>query len=246
MSHNLPYAGRELDVFVTARRWKRYWSSFITPVLHGDVLEVGAGIGANVSLLCVDSVRRWVCLEPDVMLCQRLPVELERAGLGDRCQIVHGTLGGLPEGESFDAVLYLDVLEHIADDGTELRHAATRLRPGGALIILAPAHPWLYSDFDRAIGHERRYTKPTILKVIPPGLREEFLIYLDSAGLLASGANRLLLRQAMPSSQQVLFWDRVLVPCSRITDRLLRYSLGKSLVGVWRKPVTETSPEIIA
>ena len=236
MNRNVKYAGTELDLFGAAITWKRYWSSFVIPFLNGDVLEVGAGLGANACLLCSDTVRRWVALEPDSTLCRRLHAELQRRGLSQRCHVVHGTLSDLPEHDCFDAVLYLDVLEHIADDSAELRRTVTHLRPGGALIVLAPAHPWLYSDFDRAIGHQRRYTKATMIKTIPPGLTEEFLIYLDSVGLLASGANRFLLHQAIPTSRQIQLWDRVLVSLSRIADPLLRYSLGKSLLGVWRKP----------
>lgn len=236
MNRNLEYTGTELDLFAAATTWKRYWSSFVIPFLKGDVLEVGAGLGANVSLLSSDPVRRWVSLEPDSALCRRLHAELQRLGLSQRCHVVHGTLSNLPEHDRFDAVLYLDVLEHIADDGAELRRTVTHLRPGGALIVLAPAYPWLYSDFDRAIGHQRRYTKATMIKAIPLGLTQEALIYLDSVGLLTSAANRLLLRQSMPTSRQILLWDRVLVPLSRIADPLLRYSFGKSLLGVWRKP----------
>lgn len=239
MTRSLPYVGTELEIFAAATRWKRYWSSFVIPFLSGDVLEVGAGMGANVSLLCRDRVRRWVSLEPDPALCRRLDTELGRLKLGARCHLVPGTLSDLPADDGFDAVLYLDVLEHIVDDGAELSRAAVHLRPGGALVILAPAHPGLYTDFDRAIGHQRRYTKATLLKAVPPRLGGQLLIYLDSVGLLASGANRLLLRQAMPTPRQILWWDRMLVPLSRVVDPLLRFTLGKSLLGVWRKPIGE-------
>jgi len=237
MSADLPYVGTELEIFALASTWKRYWSSFVIPFLSGDVLEVGAGIGANVSFLCRDTVQRWVCLEPDLTLCQRLKTEVKRLRLSHRCHVIHGTLSDLSKRDCFDAILYLDVLEHITNDSAELRRSVTHLRPGGVLIILTPAHPWLYSEFDRAIGHERRYTKGTMIKTVPAGLNAQFLIYLDSVGLLASGANRLLLRRARPTSRQILFWDRVLVSCSLLTDRFLGYSFGKSLLGVWRKPV---------
>jgi hypothetical protein len=59
---------------------------------------------------------------------------------------------------------------------------------------------------------------------------------LDSAGLLASLANRLLLRSAMPSPEQIAFWDRVLVPISRVLDTLFGRRLGKTVVAVWSRP----------
>jgi 2-polyprenyl-3-methyl-5-hydroxy-6-metoxy-1,4-benzoquinol methylase len=81
--------------------------------------------------------------------------------------VVNSTMTDLPASEVFDAVLYVDVLEHIADDLSELRRAAVHLRPGGVLVILVPAHPRLYSAFDAAIGHYRRYTKSMLITVVP-------------------------------------------------------------------------------
>ena len=54
--------------------------------------------------------------------------------------------------------------------------------------------------------------------------------------MLASAANRLLLRQSMPTERQLQPWDRRIIPVSRVFDALLRRSMGKSIVGVWRKP----------
>jgi len=67
------------------------------------------------------------------------------------------------------------------------------------------------------------------------GLKRVRLRYLDSAGLLASLANRLLLKSATPTQRQILFWDRILVRISRLLDPLSGYNLGKSLLAVWKK-----------
>jgi hypothetical protein len=59
---------------------------------------------------------------------------------------------------------------------------------------------------------------------------------LDAAGFFASLANRVLLRASMPTTGQIAFWDKVLVPVSCILDRLTGYNLGKSVVAVWHRP----------
>jgi SAM-dependent methyltransferase len=64
----------------------------------------------------------------------------------------------LPE-DSFDAVLMLDVLEHLDDDLTALSEAQRVLRPGGALVVTVPAHQFLFSAWDRLVGHRRRYSR---------------------------------------------------------------------------------------
>jgi SAM-dependent methyltransferase len=225
------YIGQELEIFAQALNWKRYFARHIAPYIRGDVLEVGAGIGANLQIFAHLDFQRWTSLEPDRRLLEQL-----RDSLPDRArwEPVAGTLEDLP-GRSFDAILYLDVLEHIEDDSAELRRAAEHLRPSGALIVLAPAHPWLFTPFDAAVGHFRRYTKRTLAAAAPPELRRERLIYLDCAGLAASLANRLVLKRAMPTSAQIQTWDRAIVPVSRFLDPLLAHRAGKSVLGIWRR-----------
>jgi len=232
---DLPYAGGELDLFLHARRWKTYWSSRLAPHVQGDVLEVGAGIGANTVLLRSDRQRSWLCLEPDRQLVARLDAALAAAALSDRCAVRTGTLADLDSGLRFDSILYIDVLEHIEDDRSEAARAAEHLRPGGILGVLAPAHPWLFSPFDASIGHHRRYTKATLREAVPASLDVVELSYLDSVGMAASLINRLLLRQSLPTPRQIRTWDRLMVPCSRVLDPVLGRCVGKTVLGVWRK-----------
>lgn len=224
------YEGSELALFEKARNWKAYWRGQIAPYVQGDVLEVGAGIGANTRLLAGLRFLRWTCLEPDATLAGKI----ELPG-GDRYRKVVGTVQDLPLNERFDSILYIDVLEHIEDDRAELAVASGRLNRGGTLIVLSPAHPFLYTEFDRAIGHHRRYTRSSLRALKPAELFENQLIYLDSAGMLASGANRLLLKSAMPSERQILAWDRLLVPMSRVIDGIIGRRIGKTVIGIWQR-----------
>lgn len=229
------YVGGELDLFSHALYWKQYWSRQLRPYIQGAVLEVGAGIGSNTVTLWHPAATRWVCLEPDAQLLAALQQRVAESPAKGRCEARVGFVSSLPPQECFDTILYIDVLEHIADDREELRQASAHLSPGGHLAVLSPAHAWLYSPFDKAIGHHRRYCAKTLAALAPPGTRRERIFYLDSAGLLASAANRLLLKQSLPGLKQILFWDRFLVPCSRVLDWGLRYRLGKSVVAVWKK-----------
>jgi SAM-dependent methyltransferase len=63
---------------------------------------------------------------------------------------------------SFDAVLALDVIEHVPDDVALLREAWRVLRPGGVLLVTVPALPWLWSSHDDVNHHFRRYTMRTL------------------------------------------------------------------------------------
>jgi SAM-dependent methyltransferase len=227
------YVGSELSLFAGATNWKSYVRFHLRSYLSGDILEVGAGIGAATATFYDGTQRRWVCLEPDRDLAYQIKSNLP-PGLTN-CEIVVGTLSDLDPGEQFDSVLYMDVLEHIQADAAELARAASHLKPNGTLAILAPAFPWLFTPFDAAIGHYRRYTKNSLRSIAPASLRETKCIYLDSVGLLASLGNKLFLRSPVPSKVQIQFWDRAMVPISMYADRALNHAIGKSILGIWQK-----------
>jgi len=220
------YPGTELELFAQARNWKSYIAGSLRPWLGPRVLEVGAGIGGNIPTMFTEPVREWTALEPDPTLAARI----EGAS-----RVVIGTIEALDSSEEFDAVLYLDVLEHISEDHKEVERALTHVAPGGRLIVLAPAHMFLFTPFDAAIGHYRRYNKRTLGTLPASDVTCAKLSYLDSVGLIASAANRFLLRSATPTPAQIAVWDRIMVPSSRWLDPLLVYSVGKSILGVWCK-----------
>jgi SAM-dependent methyltransferase len=228
------YVGKELDLFATAVRWKSYVRRQVAPYIGRDVLEVGAGNGGTTRVLCKPDVNRWVCLEPDPALAGRLQQAIAAGELPGPCEARVGTLADLDSSQRFDTLLYMDVLEHIEDDRAEMVGAAGRLRPDGHLIVLCPAHQWLFTPFDASIGHFRRYTKRAFRDLTPPGLQLIRLVYLDSVGMLASLTNKLLLRQSMPNAGQITVWDRLMVPLSCLSDPILGHSVGKSVLGIWR------------
>ena len=231
----LAYQGAELESFAHARRWKAYVRKALRPYLAGDILELGAGIGETTRALRPGSrALSWTCVEPDPAMALAIAVAATAGEFGENVATLCGTLADLPEGQRFDTALYVDVLEHIEEDRGELAGAAARLRTGGRIVVLSPAYPFLFSEFDRAIGHFRRYTKGMLRRLTPPGMRIEAEFYLDGVGMLASLANRAMLRQAQPTLRQVLFWDRVLVPLSRLLDPLTGRRFGRSVVTVWQ------------
>ncbi len=232
---NMQYIGTELGVFANAVNWKAYFRSRIATYVRGDVLEVGAGLGGTTRVLCDGRQRSWLCLEPDPALAAELADEERLLPFAIEPTIKIGVVADLPSKQLFDCILYIDVLEHIEDDKAELDRAAAHLRPGGAVIVLSPAHDCLFSEFDKAIGHFRRYDKAMIRGLRPAGADLHRAFYLDSVGMLASLANRWLLRSGSPNVGQVKFWDRLLVPCSTILDRLTFRRLGKTIVAIWKK-----------
>lgn len=229
------YEGDELSLFQHASNWKAYFGKLIGPYLGRYVLEVGAGKGATTQALISDAQFAWTCLEPDPGLAALIEDRIRQKELPQRCRVIASPVSSLSDSERFDSILYIDVLEHIDQDSEELVSASRHLNVGGHLIVLSPAHQYLYSPFDASIGHVRRYSKKTLSGSAPQGMKQLRMEYLDSVGALASLTNKIVLRQRYPTLKQILFWDRWLVPASRIVDPLLAGRVGKSILGIWQK-----------
>jgi protein-L-isoaspartate O-methyltransferase len=230
------YVGTELELFQNANNWKKYWMESVGPYIGSNVLEVGAGIGTNSGLILskFHSVSKLKCIEPDSRLSSQILKNVSKVDVS-KCSVLTGFASDLDEAERFDTILYIDVIEHIEKDSLELESISKHLSLGGHLIVLVPAYQFLFSEFDKAIGHYRRYDKSMLRLSVPKYLAEKRLYYLDSLGLCASLANKMLLKQSNPTVDQVQLWDKLIVPISKITDVIVRKAFGKSLIGVWKK-----------
>ena len=234
MAENFTYQGKELELFGKARHWKRYMTRFISPHISGRVLEAGAGLGNTTEWMRNSAHQEWILLEPDPVMADFLKNKVSPAVTGTKCTVINGTIEDA--GPAFyDTIIYIDVLEHIADDKGEIAKAAALLNTGGKLIVLSPAFQFLFSPFDAAVGHFRRYSKQELQQICGPLLKKQDLRYLDTAGFFSSVLNKVLLRQQYPTAKQIALWDSCLVPISAVTDRLCMYSFGKSLLGIWQK-----------
>jgi 2-polyprenyl-3-methyl-5-hydroxy-6-metoxy-1,4-benzoquinol methylase len=98
----------------------------------------------------------------------------------------------LPAGlEPYDAVLALDVIEHLDDDRTAVERLGSLVRPGGLLVLSVPALPELYSEFDVVQGHRRRYVPETLSAAFAAsGLQVESLFWWGQWLLRVFGRQR--------------------------------------------------------
>ena len=202
------------------------------PYLRGHVLEVGAGTGTI--------TRKLVERDPDVSVVALEPADNMFASLDaftaltDRVTAQQGTLadlGAQHEG-AFDAVVYVNVLEHIADDQRELRLAADALKPGGALLVFGPALEALYSQLDHKAGHYRRYSLSYLRELVQgAGLRVVSLRYFDVLGLLPYMVVYRWMHRTQISGSTMWGYDRLIVPVSRLIQRILRQPpAGKNVI----------------
>ncbi len=194
-----------------------------------DVLEFGAGIGTLATLWHAQTKVRPDCLEIDQALRQTL---IER---GFAC---YESLDGLQK--TFDGIYTSNVLEHVADDLAALKLLHTKLRPGSNIAIFVPAFMSLYSDFDSAMGHYRRYGKAELLgKLEAAHFKVLECRYVDSIGFFAWLSLKTRRRKAdhgLGSATSLEFYDRYIYPISRLLDDLgLKHVFGKNLLVIAQK-----------
>jgi SAM-dependent methyltransferase len=149
------------------------------------VLEIGAGTGHNFEML--ESFGRLDAVEIDdearALSEQRLGRPLSAAPLPE--------LPGIEDG-AYHLIALLDVLEHVDEDRASLASIATKLAPGGRIVLSVPAYQWMWSAHDEVHHHKRRYSKAGLRRVISEaGLKADLLTHFNSLLFPVAAAARI-------------------------------------------------------
>ena len=134
------------------------------------VLELGCGNGGMLRLI-------EECSPGGEVVGMDLYAEgLRHARRRSACALVRGDVRRAPFREAFEVVGMFDVLEHVQDDVDILEDVRRMLAPGGALLITVPAHRALWSYFDVAAHHARRYSCDELqVKLAAAGFEVEYV-----------------------------------------------------------------------
>ena len=134
------------------------------------VLEVGCGTGIVLNVL------RKACAGGLVVGMDRYFDGLRHAKSRSAGPLVQGDARSLPFGKKFDLIGMFDVLEHIPEEREMLLSLREMLAPGAKLILTVPAHEFLWSHFDEAAHHCRRYSPAQIrTRLVETGFAIDFL-----------------------------------------------------------------------
>ena len=223
------YPVEATEKFDNAKFHRRYCLSFIKKFINGKILEIGAGCGSF--------TKDYIESNKDITL-----TETDKKNFSDLKQIFKDNNNVkvsdkhiYNETGYFDTILYLHVLEHIKNDVDEIKEVYKKLNTNGHLIVMVPAHQKLYTNFDKSIGHFRRYERE-FFKSELLGLRRIKLLSLDSMGLLLYSLNKIFFKKEnFPSNFKIFIWDKIFTPITIITDFLTNYKFGKCIVAVYIK-----------
>jgi len=228
------YAGRDLEAMAFARNYHGWIRDLFAPHVRGDVAEVGAGDARFSTLLLELAPRSLTLFEPSADMHARQRTYLPEAAPVTRHQATFTDLADRHVAV-FDTMVYVNVMEHIADDDGELALIHRALRPGGTLCLFVPALPWLMSDFDRSIGHHRRYVRAALrTQARSAGFELVRSHYLDFPGVLPWFVIMRLMRGQLTLAK-VATYDRYVVPWMRRIETLRPPPFGKNLILIARK-----------
>lgn len=128
------------------------------------ILDVGCGTGKNMERLSNYGEVWGVDLSEEALsFCKKRNLIRVKKGEAEKLPFKKG---------AFDVVCVLDVLEHV-DDKLAVREIRRVLKNSGFIVVTVPAFSWLWSKWDEALHHKRRYTKKRLKEIL---VQEGFVI----------------------------------------------------------------------
>lgn len=172
---------KTLESMSQAQWYNRWTLKKFIPYLKGDILEVGFGIGNFTKEL--------------TRFGNVFAIDIDKEHIKDTTELLEGKakvgLGDIEKGKYFfnerifDSVVCINVLEHIQDDDKALNNIYSLLKNEGYLILLVPAHKFLFGEIDKSIGHFRRYNKKSLITILKnKGFKTEKVRLINMIGAI--------------------------------------------------------------
>ena len=233
------YPGKDLEAMSFAVKYHRWLLDEFRPFVGKNIVEVGAGKGSFSEMLLDTRPERLWLVEPSEMF-DDLQRNIGAISNGTKVSLFHSifesakpeiTSGGEP-----DTVIYVNVLEHIENDQRELSLIRETLVDGGRCLIFVPAMRALFSEFDRDLGHFRRYLKGELeTKVRDAGFKILLSKYFDFAGVAPWFVKYRILRSRSLGGGAVSLYDNLVVPIMRHVESAISPPFGKNILLVAEK-----------
>lgn len=213
--------------------WYNQWTlKKFAKYLRGDILEVGCGIGNFTNSLTKYGYVFAIDINKNYLKAFDLPENKGKAGFGN-----------IEKGEyffakqNFDSIVCLNVLEHIENDSLALNNLHKLLKPEGTLILLVPAHQFLFGNIDKSIGHLRRYNKNELSqKMERLGFKIVFskkINFLGAIGWFVAGK---ILNESKVEDKKIKIFN-LLAPFFLTFEDIIEPIIGTSILVIAKKKI---------
>lgn len=234
MQHVLKNSGY---VMVDADNYNRWQYEQFQKYVGESVLEIGCGLG-NLTQFLLNDCEQLVCTD---IKQEAVAFTKRRFGKQHNFKVVQRdifTEGLKHHKQNFDTIVFSNVLEHLEDDLQAMRICQQLLQhKTGKLLLLVPAHKFLYGTLDAESGHYRRYEKKDLLALAQKSNFQVLDLYeFNVIGALGWFINYCLLKKRntnnTSSTVQVSFFDRYLVKPGRFLESVIKPSIGISYIAI--------------
>jgi SAM-dependent methyltransferase len=226
------YTGHITLESMSKASWYNNWTvNIFKSHLQGDILEVGCGIGSFTEML-VSYGNVYACdIDENCIEQTREIIDREaNVGFGD---IENGKY--FFSKKIFDTITCINVLEHIEYDKKTLKNIYHLLKPAGVLILLVPAHPFLYGKIDQEIGHYRRYTKKDVRALLEDA--DFDVVYarkMNGLGGIGWWFTGKILKDTSVSEKKLQFFDKI-APFVLPIEKIIEPMIGTSVLAIAKK-----------
>jgi 2-polyprenyl-3-methyl-5-hydroxy-6-metoxy-1,4-benzoquinol methylase len=220
-----------------ANRFTDWMFSEINPYIEGNILEVGSGIGTFSKKITSDFKDRKIILsdiDPEYVKGLRNAYSPNK-----NIQAIKLDLGRSSDFQNINnkinTVIALNVLEHVENDVDALKNIYNLLAPNGKLILLVPAHKFLFNCIDVSLDHFRRYTKKELLqKISQTDFKLKKLFYFNFPAIVGWYFNGNILKKNISEGSVSLF--NKFIPLFRFFEKyILQKKVGISLIAILKK-----------
>ncbi|MDQ3666666.1 MAG: class I SAM-dependent methyltransferase [Acidobacteriota bacterium] len=235
------YPGTELEAMSGAANYHRWILEIFKPYLGTRLVEVGAGIGSFSELILSHHHCETLSLvEPSDSMYGRLAAHARQLETSAQVDTYHATFSEaaalIKAKHAPDSIIYVNVLEHIADDESELNLVRFTLSERGCVFIFVPALKQLFGNFDVRVGHARRYSKRELNdKLQRTGFTVLQSAYFDFPGIAPWWIKYCLMKSDTMEPGAVRFYDRFIVPAVRRIESVFTMPLGKNVIAIAEK-----------
>lgn len=233
------YGISTLEAIAHAPAFNRWTYDTIRPFCTGHIIELGSGIG-NISQFFIRENQDIVLsdLRGNYRDYLRDKFQLPEPNVRS-VDMVHPDFNEEYSDliETFDTAFALNVVEHIENHRQAVCNASLLLKPGGKLIILVPAYPWLFNRFDRELGHFTRFTRQSLTALLPEEMQLLQCRYFNAIGIPGWFFSGSVMRRKEIGSGAMKIFNQ-LMPLVKLTDAVLFHSVGLSVWFVAEKKIS--------
>lgn len=215
-----------------ATNYNQWTFELFCEYIRGDVLEVGCGVGSFTKLIDdhgnFDSLYSIDISQPAIDF---IKTKKFKNKIKIECIDLINAEG------SYDFILCMNVMEHVEDDKNFFRKLTGLLKKNGVLFLLVPSHMFLYSNFDKAAGHFKRYAKKDMNSAeLPSGIKLIDQYYFNMIGALGYWAVYKALKSGNinDTEGEIGLFDKYIVPFSKKVLPL-KAPFGISLISIYKK-----------